>query len=569
MQPRFYIGSAMHHTLVREYSRSRKFCQLTNDRLVQAELALRYWKEQDNLYIWAPIPIYTERADYRCLELALIQEWQPRLNYPFICQFFHPRKGILKKPAMNTNAQFGLATLWRRSKHKFTPQVVKDILASERFQHRLELWTIIHALGSNTKARFEQSKMLRSRDGCLTLCYALRRLANNIQEPYRTLSLQAIDASIKWWQGKPAPRASALRAPWSLSPNLQRSLKQFLRPGHLQVLAYQAPCHTPSFKMVFTKHAAVLDQLCNHKQAINDWSLGTETKCCCEHWAKFKKAALNPSDPHWVLAGSYLHDLLPADLAVIAGGSLLNKVFPSKKDYQTKLKFGLQQWTKRNGLPSMPSQDISDLGQRLWQQHIQAVTCHITKSSITAFQQMFEGATFHCEDKQASSLRIYCPCLYHQAIENTFMDSSIFEPVTQDVNSQPGTFWPKRRRPSKVDDLSSHSWTPLSDQFQHPIARMIFQLIPVACPNHFASGDTYTLLDILRSAPVDASLVLINQDLAGFFTSIDQERFHGAWLMLLNFLRPHMNVADNEVFSVYPERLRIQETSSKVAHFVH
>ena len=34
-----------------------------------------------------------------------------------------------------------------------------------------------------------------------------------------------------------------------------------------------------------------------------------------------------------VLAGSLLHDLLPADLAVIAEGSLLNKVFPSKKDY--------------------------------------------------------------------------------------------------------------------------------------------------------------------------------------------------------------------------------------------
>jgi len=74
------------------------------------------------------------------------------LNYRFICQFFHPRKGILKKLALNTNAQFGLATLWRRAKHKFTPQLAKDILASERFQNRLELWTIIHALGSNTKA---------------------------------------------------------------------------------------------------------------------------------------------------------------------------------------------------------------------------------------------------------------------------------------------------------------------------------------------------------------------------------------------------------------------------------
>ena len=197
--------------------------------------------------------------------------------------------------------------------------------------------------------------MLRSHDGGLTLCYALRRLANNIQEPYRTLSLQAIDASIKWWQGKPAPRASALSAPWSLSPNLQRSLKQFLRQWHLQVLAYQVPCHTPSFKMVFTKHAAVLGQLCNHKQAISDWSLGTEAKCCCEHWSKFKKAALNPSD--WEIAGSYLHDLLPADLAIIS-----RRLFAQQG-------LSLQQWTKRNGLPSMPSQDISDLRQRLWQQH--------------------------------------------------------------------------------------------------------------------------------------------------------------------------------------------------------
>ena len=41
MQPKFYVGSAMHHTLDREYSRSRKYLQLTNERLVQAELALR------------------------------------------------------------------------------------------------------------------------------------------------------------------------------------------------------------------------------------------------------------------------------------------------------------------------------------------------------------------------------------------------------------------------------------------------------------------------------------------------------------------------------------------------
>ena len=44
-------------------------------------------------------------------------------------------------------------------------------------------------------------------------CYALRRLANNIQEPFRTLSLNAIDASIKWWKGKPAPKSNGTPCP--------------------------------------------------------------------------------------------------------------------------------------------------------------------------------------------------------------------------------------------------------------------------------------------------------------------------------------------------------------------
>ena len=266
------------------------------------------------------------------------------------------------------------------------------------------------------------------------LCHALRRLANNIQEPSRTLSLQAIDASIKWWQGKPAPQASALRAPVVESKS----------PTHLDTISSEMASRSfglpSSFKTVFIKHAAVLDQLCNHKQAISQWSTDPNAICCCQHWSKYKKAALNPSDPHRVLAGSLLHDLLPADLAVIAEGSLLNKAFPSKMDYQANLKLGLHQWTKRNGLPSIPSQDIADLAQ-LWQQHNQEVTCHITKSSITTFQRLFEGAIFQCEDKQASSLRIFCPCLYDQAIETTFMD-----PLNPSIQNLPQSLTPLSHR---------------------------------------------------------------------------------------------------------------------------
>ena len=98
------------------------------------------------------------------------------------------------------------------------------------------------------------------------------------------------------------------------------------------------------------------------------------------------------------------------------------------------------------------------------------------------------------------------------------------------------------------------SWSPLKPLSwilpSSSLARLIFQLM--ACPDHFASADVYTLLSILRAAPVDGDLILINQDLAGFSTSIDQARFLSgrgtcSWTSFdLKY------VGDNEVFSVYP-----------------
>ena len=55
-----------------------------------------------------------------------------------------------------------------------------------------------------------------------------------------------------------------------------------------------------------------------------------------------KHAALNPSDPHWVLSRSLLHSLLPPELAVIAEGSLSNKVFPSKQEYHNQMRLAVK-----------------------------------------------------------------------------------------------------------------------------------------------------------------------------------------------------------------------------------
>jgi len=80
-----------------------------------------------------------------------------------------------------------------------------------------------------------------------------------------------------------------------------------------------------------------MDILCNHEQAVTDWATGLSPVCCCKTWTPFKKTCLNPGAEHWILAGNLLGDLLPPEQAVIAEGSLLNKVFPNKKERLTMM----------------------------------------------------------------------------------------------------------------------------------------------------------------------------------------------------------------------------------------
>lgn len=87
------------------------------------------------------------------------------------------------------------------------------------------------------------------------------------------------------------------------------------------------------------------------------------------------------------------------------------------------------------------------------------------------------------------------------------------------------------------------------------LAKLLFQVVPRACPEHFAHGDVYQLLKLLRdyaTTMADKALRIYNQDLSGFFISIDSDRFIQSWYMLLRFLEPSMSVNENEFFSVSP-----------------
>ena len=85
--------------------------------------------------------------------------------------------------------------------------------------------------------------------------------------------------------------------------------------------------HEPSFKMVHVKHPSLMEAICNHKEAIQDWSDDIEPTCTCATLKKYPSATATPNlkEEHWVLDGALLAPLLPGQLAQDSSGWRLSE----------------------------------------------------------------------------------------------------------------------------------------------------------------------------------------------------------------------------------------------------
>ena len=584
LQPLFYIGSTAENTLEREHTRFPKFKQVNERHFVLSELAIRYWSHCNNFFLWSPVPIYIRRERHWALEHALIQLWQPKLNFPFISQMFIPRKGIIHRQPFSNSRQFGIRSLWRKKRWKHTGKNVKELLDSPLFLNRVRILSLLQDLGSNTRRRYEQTQFIRSLHFSLQGCYALRRLAQHLPETHQRLALQAVDGAIKFRRGKSIGKVRPFKSPWMLTHRLVSHVRQILLTWFHGIKGTAVTFHEPSFKVVFSKHPQLMDAICNHKDAIQNWSDDIIPTCKCAILQQFPtaRAAPNVGSEHWVLDGALLGPLLPGALGQMVGGSLNNKIFPNKKTLKKLFIDAFQLWCKQNAIPCPPERWILQQFEPLWNDHQNQISDHLTAATIRQLQEQFPDCVFHNEDKRASSLRIFCPCQYFQSINKTFSDTTIFarsletpevclRVTMQHLRNKFETDYPWAM--GKGQSLPAGyilakgkkhyaSGRPIIGFFTAPfkpmlstLAKLLFQLIPKACPNHFARGDVYQLLKLLReyaTTMTNHNLCVYNQDLAGFFISIDTERFLQSWQILLQFLAPHMSTGEDEYFSISP-----------------
>ena len=192
--------------------------------------------------------------------------------------------------------------------------------------------------------------------------------------------------------------------------------------NHVTVMKpHVATLQQPSTAVVFTKNPSVMDSLCNHKEFAD----GEEPACTCDTLQQHieSNATTTPSS-HFCVDGDAL-TFSSAPLTSIASGSLQNKIFPPKKEIFKSFQKAFDTWHRKNLVPSLPLRHLAALWQSSWSLHNQHLHKHVTHKDITRFKQLFPGSVFHNEDKPATSLRIYFPCLYFECLETTFADPKI------------------------------------------------------------------------------------------------------------------------------------------------
>ena len=190
-QPKFYLGSTSSFVLCREHSRFRKL-QVQQNKLVIAEVALRFWCRYDNFWMWSVLPIYTDKSNFWALEQALIQLWQPRLNTPFIYQFFQlPQR---------THHEIQIFVMAEASVDVHTSTCSSS--SPQSSFHRQEL-------GSNEVSHGEENPVQRIRTSRLLLHPSPCQKTGETQ---RSCAINAIDRALKFWKAKPVRRPVPVHA---------------------------------------------------------------------------------------------------------------------------------------------------------------------------------------------------------------------------------------------------------------------------------------------------------------------------------------------------------------------
>ena len=367
-----------------------------------------------------------------------------------------------------------------------------------------------------------------------------------------------------------------------MHPQYGANLRAYLK----QALSKHADCVTPFFipstRAIFTKHRIMKDIVHNWREAHRHWDPSLPATCTCAQFA-----AQYPQHIHNGHVVIELSKVAPDMKCLEFSGK--SNVLPDDKTLSTQLRKSIQRWRRSNGIPA-PKDDEPEMVSFIKQQmaeHQQYAKHTLNLRMMKALQEKLPAGVVHCEDHHADRLIWYCPMLYHKCISGTFMNPEVFQ-----VSEHPPLRLHEATHQRMLKRLPKHKWAfpnwgripnayilpkrkkdfasgrPIVSFVQaqgrslwEAFADILFLMIRQACPDAMGEGSGITQLQqiqqhfrhLAQQTSQDIAdreeLTCVNQDLAGFFTSISSERFLDSYHLLWHWYTGR-NAAHATTFTV-------------------
>ena len=299
------------------------------------------------------------------------------------------------------------------------------------FQLHQQHGTILFNLANTTLARYSASRILLRRSTPIKDIYALLRMSQHLDEPWRSRAQKQMQNIIRKRLETIPPRPCPFVIPFLCLPDFRTRLEMVLLDTIRRNHAVLLPLHWPTKKVVEGKHICLQNHVQNwrHWMAVMTWQ--SQPVCTCENFHDRV-----PSDclfqGHIACPLSLLD--LPDELENLATSHSEETFFPAKEKYRQILRTQAACWSSLLFSAVWPALD--NWLDSIWPQHQENVSSlgkHNFKL-VVLLKKAIDGLLVHCEDHHPNKLVVFCPVLYFTMLRKTFFDVLVFRklaiPVT-------------------------------------------------------------------------------------------------------------------------------------------
>ena len=417
----FYVGSTKVGLFEREYARARKHDQLFSSSFVQAEPAVKWWFSCRNFYEFVPIVLEVGRSypEVWTLEHLFVQNWRPPLNFPFSNRLVFKEDGVTSRRVARQHACVAARSgrrlflkLRRRSKAlrklvtEFGPRVSATHVLS-----RSNAWSILFFLSQHNGQGWQMQKLLAGQATAVVNLYALARLANSLEEPYRGVAKKRLRAVLEI-RGLGVPRlAKPLCLPLLANKMFKKNVEAWIVKIRKLVAEKALPFHLPTKQVVEKRHTPVGNRLFNFRGWMKRFSRQPCADFCRCHMVLQKHPGLLQVEGHVASPAALMS--VSKHLKRLLSFSAGSCFFPRMNAYRVQSLKEIQKWAAHHHLPvEVVEVEWGRLLEKELPAHAKSVTGRFSVADVLRVCQEMEHLVCHCRDHAYQQVMVFCPQLY-------------------------------------------------------------------------------------------------------------------------------------------------------------